>query len=260
VELLPAGAVVLDHLMQRIGLDELTVSEWALREGIVLSAIGRHDPAELDDDPRALRRSSVLSLCRRSSWRQRHARQSALLAGQLFDVTTTLHGLGPDSRELLELAALLHDIGEHISRSDHDRHTAYLIENGGLRGFDPSEICKLAVLGRYHVRGNPKASFEPFAALDESGRAEVLALTALLRVADALDASHASRVRTVDLRFVPETELVVESLGDAELEMWTVRRKKELFERVFNCTLALRHVRLGPERYDPERAQVAGLG
>jgi exopolyphosphatase/guanosine-5'-triphosphate,3'-diphosphate pyrophosphatase len=269
-ELLPAGLAVLEELMSATSLSELTVSEWALREGIVLDVIGGHDRAELEEDPRALRRSSVLSLCRRSNWRQRHARHVASLAVALFDGTAALHGLGLDSRELLELSGLLHDIGEHVSRSGHDRHTAYLIENGGLRGFSPTEVQKLTVLGRYHVRGTPKPSFDPFGALDQSDRSEVLTLTALLRIADALDASHSSIVERVSLQVVPappgsdaapgSVELVVEAHGDAELELWTVRRKQELFERVFASTLELRLLRLGRARYDPDRAWAAGLG
>lgn len=268
-ELLPAGLAVLEELMAASSLDELTVSEWALREGIVLATIGAHDRAELADDPRALRRSSVLALCRRSSWRQRHARQVAVLAVELFDGTAELHALGPDSRELLELSALLHDIGEHVSRTGHDRHTAYLIENGGLRGFSPAEVCKLSVLGRYHVRGTPKPGFEPFASLDAEDRAEVVVLVALLRLADALDASHSSLVERVEVAAAPageaaehapaEVALTVSAHGDAELELWTVRRKQELFERVFGCTLGLRLVRLGRVPYDPDRSGASGL-
>ncbi|HWD24344.1 MAG TPA: Ppx/GppA phosphatase family protein, partial [Acidimicrobiales bacterium] len=151
-ELLPAGAAVLSHLMEATGIDVLTISEWALREGIVIESIGAHDRADLQDDPRAIRRASVMSLCRRSNWRQPHARQVATLATTLFDKTAELHQLGEVDRELLEFAALAHDIGEHISRTDHDRHAAYLVENGGLRGFDPNEIRILSAVCRFHVR------------------------------------------------------------------------------------------------------------
>ncbi len=264
-ELLPAGIAVLEGLMDTTGLSELTVSEWALREGIVLDAIGAHDPAELLGDPRALRRSSVLALCRRSSWRQRHARKVADLAVELFDGTVELHGLGPDSRELLELGALLHDIGEHVSRAGHDRHTAYLVENGGLRGFSPAEVAKLSVLGRYHVRGTPKASFESFAALGAEDRAEVTALVAILRLADALDSAHSSLVERVGVVVqggggAPEgdrrrVELVIEAHGDGELELWNIRRKKELFERTFTCVVEERLVELARLAYDPDRGR-----
>ena len=105
----------------------MTVSEWALREGIVLDVIGRHDPVDWSDDPRAIRRASVQGLARRCRWPEDHSRNVARLATELFDQTSELHGLGPADRELLEFGALLHDIGEHVASQGHHKHGAYLV-------------------------------------------------------------------------------------------------------------------------------------
>ncbi len=262
VDLLPAGMAVLDHLMVATGLDELTVSDWALREGIVIDALGGRDRVELLDDPRELRRWSVLVLCRHSNWRQEHARQVAALAVRLFDETAPVHGLGPAERDLLEFGALLHDIGEHISRQDHDRHTAYLIEHGGLRGFSPQEVRILATMGRYHVRGTPKLAFEPFAQLRRHDRARAVALTAILRLADSLDASHRGLVRSVRVEAEagrPLT-LVVGAAVEPELEAWTLRRKQRMFERTFDVELALRVEATGHGGLDAVTSAGSGLG
>lgn len=259
-ELVPAGLVVLEELFAATGLEELTLSEWALREGAVLEAIDAHDRSELGDDPRALRRFSVLSLCRRCSWRPRHARQVAALAVELFDAFAERHGLGPEDRELLELAALLHDIGEHVARTGHDRHSAYLIENGGLRGFSPDEIKLLAVLARFHIRGTPKASFDAYAGLSRPDRARATALTALLRLADALDASHAARVEHVVLGSGQRgIEIVAKVRGDAELERWMFWRKKDLFERHFGVELRLQVEEHGSHGLDLVHEDASGL-
>ncbi len=259
-ELVPAGLVVLEELFAASGLDELTLSEWALREGAVLEAIGAHDRAELGDDPRALRRFSVLSLCRRCNWRPRHARQVAAVAVELFDALSDRHGLGPDDRELLELGALLHDIGEHVARTGHDRHSAYLIENGGLRGFSPDEIKILSVLARYHIRGTPKASFGAFGGLSRPDRLRATGLTALLRLADALDASHAARVEHCEIRSAGDAlELAVAARGDAELEQWMFWRKKDLFERHFGVELRLRLDEHGSHVIDLLHEDASGL-
>ena len=213
-ELLPAGFAVTEVLMERTGMRELTVSEWALREGIVISTMGKHDRAEFGDDPRAIRRASVLSLCRRSRWRETHARQVARLAVELFDSTTPLHGLEAGDRELLELATLLHDIGEHVSRDGHARHSAYLIENGDLRGFSPVEIQMLACLARYHVRGRPRESFQAWETLERRDRDRVLKLLALLRIADGLDAAHGSVISHVGVELSRAgVEIVVSAWG-----------------------------------------------
>lgn len=259
-ELLPAGIVVLDYLMTEFQLDELVMSEWALREGLVISAINAHEPVDLTDDPRALRRGSVLSLCRRSSWRQPHARRVASVAQELFDQSSELHELGPVERELLEYAGLLHDIGEHISRTDHDRHTAYLVENGGLRGFAPDEIRILSVLGRFHYRGTPRPSNPAFALLDDADRTRATQLAAMLRVADALDAAHG--VGISDLRLTHEGStwtITCGTRGDGELESWAFQRKKELFERVFDVDLELVTHRVGRSDFDAQLPDTVGL-
>ncbi len=259
-ELVPAGLVVLEELFAASGLEELTLSEWALREGAVLEAIGSHDRSELGDDPRALRRFSVLSLCRRCSWRPRHARQVAALALELFDALSGLHRLGDGDRELLELGALLHDIGEHVARSGHDRHSAYLIENGGLRGFSPDEIKILSVLARYHIRGTPKTSFDAYGALSPPDRRRATALAALLRLADALDAAHAGRIDHLELgQAEGAVELVAVARGDAELERWMVWRKKDLFERLFGVELRLTVEEHGSHGLDWAHEDVSGL-
>ena len=236
VDLIAAGAVFLETSMELFGFDELTVSEWALREGIVLDVIRRHDPADWSDDPRAIRRAAVQGLARRCNWDEQHARQVARLALQLFDRTQELHQLGAEERELLEYGALLHDVGEHVSTTGHHKHGAYLIQNGRMRGFTPADIQLLAALARWHLRGDPKVGVE-FELVDED---RLRRLTAILRLADGLDRSRSGAVESVDARV--GSSLVVVRLHprhDVELELWGARRKRDLFERVFKRDLEL---------------------
>ena len=237
-ELAPAGAVLAVAAMDVFGFDELVVGTWALREGMVLAEMQRLTGAELSEDPREMRASSVLDLAQRCNWREHHSRQVSRLALSLFDQTAAVHGLGDHSRELLEQAALLHDIGEHVSGESHHKHTAYLIQHGQLRGFKPEEVAVLATLGRFHRQGEPKTSFEPFAALDDDTRAEARVLTALLQIADGLDRGHAGTVEGVEV--VVEAKRIrvrVATDGDVELDLWGARRKRSLFEDVFGRRL-----------------------
>lgn len=253
-ELLPAGAVVAEVLLEASGLKAMTTSEWALREGMVLRAINRHDVGELSDDPRAIRRASVLSLCRRSNWREPHAHEVARLAGELFAQTRALRPEREDDEELLELAALCHDIGEHVSRDGHARHSAYLIENGGLRGFSPDEVRILACLARYHTRGKPRESFGAFEALGQGDRERVVELLALLRIADGLDVSHAEIIGPLSVR-IERTRVVIAApaRGEAELERWMFQRKRTLFEDVYGLPAELELSRAAHDEFEPDR-------
>ena len=99
-------------------------------------------------------------------------------------------GLPPAARELLEYAALLHDIGHAIEHDRHQRHTYYLIRASELLGFSPVEIETIALVARGHRKQAPRLSDPDVQTLPPANRRLVRGLAALLRVADALDRTH----------------------------------------------------------------------
>ncbi|MGH7897873.1 MAG: HD domain-containing protein, partial [Candidatus Binatia bacterium] len=223
VDLIPAGAVLAEILLRGFGLGELRACESALREGILLDFIARH-PAEVAAADRVpdLRRRSVLALAERLRSDDAHGRNVAALALKLFDGTRGLHGLGRRERDLLEFAALLHDVGLYVSHNKHHRHSQYLITNGDLRGFTPEEIQVIAAVARFHKGAPPKSSHEELAELSAEARRLVLELTAMLRVADSFDRSHHGVVRDLRLaRRNGKLRIFLDTAGrDAALELW----------------------------------------
>jgi exopolyphosphatase/guanosine-5'-triphosphate,3'-diphosphate pyrophosphatase len=193
--------VLLDTLLGALVVSELTLCEWSLRVGILLDYIHSHPRtlarAEAYPD---VRRRSVIGLAERCGYHAKHARKVTQLALELFDGTARRHQLGADHRSLLEYAALLHDIGHHISYLGHHKHTYYLIKNGGLRGFSPREVEVLANVARYHRRTPPRKKHPGFAALPREDRRAVEVLSAHLRLADALDRSHRQVVKGLSVR------------------------------------------------------------
>ena len=248
-DLLPAGVTLLMTIFDVFEIDEMVTSDWSLREGIVLDAVRVHDPDDWSDDPRALRRAAVAGLARRCGSDLEHSRQVANLALSLFDQTTALHHLGPDDREMLEYGALLHDIGQHVSRKGHHRHAAYLVEHAQLRGFSPDEVDFLAALVRHHRRGDIKTSEPRAAALDKGARDRLRKLASLLRLADGLDRGRRGVVDHVDVETSGDLVVLrVHSRDDAELELWGVRRRRDLFEKVFERELEATARRLVADR------------
>jgi exopolyphosphatase/guanosine-5'-triphosphate,3'-diphosphate pyrophosphatase len=232
-ELMPAGSTVLLTAMELLGLTEITIREGALREGMIDEAIQLDDAGGPDGDPEALRRASVTALGRRFGWDEAHSRQVARLALALFDATASLHRLEPADRELLEHAALLHDIGQHVAAESHHKHTAYLIQNARLDGFDREEVAALAALARYHRRSEPRDTHEPFASLSPERRERVTRLAGLLRVADGLDYGHTGAVEALEVTIVRgAVRIGLRPQGDLELALWGARRKRTLLERV----------------------------
>jgi exopolyphosphatase/guanosine-5'-triphosphate,3'-diphosphate pyrophosphatase len=231
-DIIVAGAVVLDEILDALKAKEIVLCEWALREGLLLDYLRGHKRsvarAEAYPD---VRRRSVVALAERCNYDEAHARQVATLALGLFDATASRHRLEAPQRSLLEYAALLHDIGRHISYPDRHRHTDYLIHNGGLRGFDPREVEVMALVGRYHRRGVPRKKNAAFAALPRRDRRAVRVMAGLLRLADALDRSHRGVVKTVTVSArAPGLRLRCEVKGDAGLEQWSALRRADLLE------------------------------
>ncbi len=221
-----AGSVLLDTILRSLDAREITLCDLALREGLILDYIQRNQAriAKIDHVP-DIRRRSVLELGERCNYWSAHTQQVSRLALALFDQTQPWHGLGDREREWLELGALLHDIGMHISYEGHHKHSYYLVKHGGLRGFEPHEIEVLALVGRYHRRGAPKKSDEAFRALPGPVRRAVRVLSAFTTLAEGLDRSHSQVVLGVDvIDRGSDLLLRLRTADDAELELWAAHR------------------------------------
>ena len=221
-----AGAVLLDSLLDGLGAPELSLCDFALREGLVLDYIQKNQShiRAVDRYP-DVRRRSVIELAERSNYRRAHAEQVARLSLAIFDGTETLHGLGRREREWLEYGALLHDIGNHISYEGHHKHSYYLITHGDLRGFDPDEIAVIGLIARYHRQSPPRKSHPGFGELRRPLRRAVRLLGAIVRLAEGLDRSHAQVVTRLDVspgEKAIRVRLVAD--GDADLELWAAGR------------------------------------
>jgi exopolyphosphatase/guanosine-5'-triphosphate,3'-diphosphate pyrophosphatase len=236
-----AGALLLQELVAHAGVDRFQVCDRALREGLVLAALNQPIPAS--SEPRDLRRRQVLQLAERAETVYRHNLQTARLALRLFDVTASLHGLGTREREWLDYAALLHDLGYSIHYRGHHKHAYYLITNAVLDAFDQREVEVIAHVARYHRGATPKASHPTFTALKPWQQRTIRKLAALLRVADSLDRTHASRVEEIYCSIGGRGRKVTLELLSryaVDLEIESARESARFFEKVFNCALHLR--------------------
>ena len=240
-DLAVAGAILLDEILRRLGAEEITLCDLSLREGLVLDYISRHrkEIAQADRYP-DVRRRSVFELAERCRYWPDHSQHVARLAVALFDQTRAIHGLTDREREWLEYAAILHDVGVHISYEGHHKHSYYLVKNGDLRGFEPGEIEAIALVARYHRQATPKRKHEGFRAVGRRTRAAVRTLAAILRLAESLDRSHAQTITGLELHDRGDDDLVqLRATGDVELELWAATRHAAPFERMMGKPLRI---------------------
>jgi exopolyphosphatase/guanosine-5'-triphosphate,3'-diphosphate pyrophosphatase len=236
--ILPA-AIVLQKVLRLSGAEELLVPGVGLKDGLLADMV-----EELYGDRKPLRRTQVmasaLALGRKFGFDEQHGSATAGFAVKLFDELRGLHNLSLDYRLLLEVAALLHDIGQVINIADHHKHTHYLLMAAPVVGLTQEQTAIVANVARYHRKSAPKPQHEPYAMLPPRDRVAVTKLAALLRLADAMDNEHASRVTdfTVEYRR-PRVTVRLQGAGDLLLERWALAKKSALFEQVYSVKFAV---------------------
>jgi exopolyphosphatase / guanosine-5'-triphosphate,3'-diphosphate pyrophosphatase len=238
--ILPA-AMVYERVSTLAQVDSILVPHMGVKEGVLLDLVAdltshRRHAERLEEQAYA----GALVLGRRYMFDEAHGVQVAGLAVELFDQLPDLHGLREDERRILRAAAVLHDLGVYVSPDKHHKHSQYLIANSELPGFTPREIQMVAAVARYHRKGEPAAHHAEFMALDEQQRAQVVKLSALLRIAAALDKEHRQRITGIRARR-KNARVVLEltGTGDLLLERWALQRNRTVFEKTYGVQLKI---------------------
>ncbi|MDP1818519.1 MAG: Ppx/GppA phosphatase family protein [Acidimicrobiales bacterium] len=239
-DIILAGAVILEQVLHAFDVEELLISDYALREGVLLDAWRRRHGGSLHHLSE-LRRRSVLDLAQAMDDDPAHSAQVARLALDLFDATGPRHGLGDAEREILEAAALLCNVGLFLSHSQHHKHSYYVIRGTDrLSGFNDGEVELIALVARYHRKSEPKTKHPEFAALRDDEQHVVRCLAGILRIAIGLDRNHASRVGEVAIddrgdRLV--LSVAPSGPADISLELYEAGARKDLLESVLGAPL-----------------------
>ncbi|HEY2924263.1 MAG TPA: Ppx/GppA phosphatase family protein [Candidatus Eisenbacteria bacterium] len=239
--IVPAGAIF-EYIATRTRVRQITVPFVGLVDGVLLDLAreaGASGRKELESSQTLNAARAVL---RKYDSDPRHSRHVAQLALSLFDQLKAIHELGKRDRLLLEIAALLHEIGNFISASGHHRHAYYIISETPILGLSDEELHIVACVARYHRKAPPDTSHECYAELPERARARVRGLAAILRLADALDHDHRQRVVEVSAKQRDsELTLKARTRGDVTLDEWSVGEKGgDLFKEEFDLKPVLK--------------------
>jgi exopolyphosphatase/guanosine-5'-triphosphate,3'-diphosphate pyrophosphatase len=232
-DIVVAGAVILEALARRLKLKAITAVDRGLRHGVLVDLVRRSTP----QDDHSLTDAAV-ALGRRFYFDLPHAQQVSSLALSFFDQLAPLHKLPMAVRPYLEVASLLHDVGNAVSYQRHHRHSEYLIRNADIPGLTDRERDLVARIARYHRRSPPDLHHSGMEGLSTGDARMVRKLATLLRVADALDRSHAQPVRQMRIsRRGREISVRLQSRQAVDLELWDVARESTLFRQVFGANL-----------------------
>ena len=186
------------------------------------------------------RLAAILDLARRYDYDAGHAHQVECLAGTLFMELEPLHNLTREDRKLLELAAIVHDIGYFYSAKGHHRNALQMLLTEPIADLPLEEKKVIANLARYHRKAGPSMDHTAYRILSEEDRRRVDLMAPILRLADALDRSHEGAVLELfcDIR---EDSVTIYAGANRELpvEAAAIERKGDLFRQVYRRDIRL---------------------
>jgi exopolyphosphatase/guanosine-5'-triphosphate,3'-diphosphate pyrophosphatase len=240
VESLVPALLVYRELLLETQAGTLVVPDASLRAGLLLDMVRADEGQGIEDFSRQVLASAAV-LGEKYRFDAPHARHVAALAVRLFDDLSAEHGLGARDRLLLEVAALLHDIGIFVSLRGHHKHAQYILSVSEIFGLSRDDMAVISNVARYHRRAAPNKSHLPYMALDSGARVVVSKLGAILRLANALDADHLQKVRDVRvLREGDQWVLEVDGGGDLTLERLAALARADLLTEVFGRKVGFR--------------------
>lgn len=248
-DIIVAGVVVVDELMAHFAVNVLRINERGIREGLILKALKKQGLLPAVPQPRNWR-DGVLDYGRSCHNDEKHALQVVKLALGICDALAFMFSLGDKDRQMLEAAAILHDVGYFISYSGHHKHSYHLVRHADLFGFTPRERELIAQVARYHRKSLPKKKHEGFARLTPQDQLLVKRLGGILRLADGLDRRRAGAVTAIDCSLSSATFMIrLQGDGDVSVELFGGKAKGDLFEAAFGKKLLLvpAHTATSPE-------------
>ena len=234
--ILPAS-IVLQMIAHEAKIREVNIPNVGLKDGVLWDmAFNLQESASVS--PREQVWTSALRLGEKYQFDAEHAKHVAHHAASLFDQSHALHNLDEEKKLFLEIGALLHDIGHFINTVDHNKHGYYILKASPLVGLSENQQNIVANIMLYHRKSTPSLEDDGFRMLTPKDRLVVIELSALMRLADALDVSHTGRVKDIYLEEQKNTwKLKLRGNGDLMLERWTLEKRQRLFQDVFGVKL-----------------------
>jgi len=243
------GITIIEGVMRRLCVNTLRIHDRGVRDGILLEMLRERfeSPAPAATPPD--RRRGIIEFGRRCHFEEAHSVHVASLAVSLFeqlaliaesDSDTRPSWATAESREILEAAALLRDVGYFINYTGHHKHSYHLIVHSELPGFSPRELELVGTIARYHRKARPKKKHPHYKDLDRNDRETVRVLAAILRLADGLDRTHSQLIDSVTLtRSEHCYSLLATSEHDISADIWGAQRKADVFEREFKLPIEI---------------------
>ncbi|MCL2440426.1 MAG: HD domain-containing protein [Treponema sp.] len=233
------GLLVLKLFLERTGAASIAVPLVTIRDGYLVDLASGVDPA-LQNEFFSQIIASAVNLGRKYHFDEAHGRHVANHCMTIFDALIKEHGMNRRHRIMLEISAVLHDVGTYIKASGHQKHGQYIVANSEIFGLHKDEIDIIANVINCHRGDPPSQSDIEFMKLQREERVLVLKMASILRVADALDRGHTQQIKKITVERRLETVVLhVDKVYDLSLELMGLEEKGGMFQDVFGYKVIL---------------------
>lgn len=233
VEQLVPALLILQRLFRTIKINRFFIAEFrmlrAISHDMRLKMLGKSPLLEFSSQIV----KGAKGVGKKFRYDAKHASSVARISVQLYDYLQELLVLSGKDRLYLEVAAVLHDIGKFIRDEAHHKHTQYLINNSELVGFNRDERELVGLIARFHRKALPSQKNKDFSKLPLESRLRVIKLTAILRLADALDRPHRDLIKNLSIAIANE-KITINLKGgtDMIIERMAIQEKGEYLKEI----------------------------
>ncbi len=240
-DIILGGALILERAVMALDIKQILISSYALREGIVFDIVNKKQLNITEPYLSHLRYETILNLCSHYKVNITHSESVKDIALSIYDDLRSIHKLGNEEKELLEAAAMLHDVGYYISHDQHHKHSYYLISQSIMQGFNNDESEIIANIARYHRKSLPKKKHENFMYISQEKQYIIKVLSGILRIAEGIDRRQmqivkSARVKLTDksaqIYLFPDPQKIT-----PDIELWGAERRKDLLEETLGISI-----------------------
>lgn len=238
-ETLHVSLMIYNLFIKLTKVEKIIVPETNIRNGVLLSkssTINEELQKEFDSQITASARNVLLKY----HGDIKHAECVRTVSLKIYDEIKDEVSLPEHTRVLLEVAAILHDIGVFIRYDDHNLHSGYIIKNSEIFGLSRDDRTIISLIAKYHRGSTMPQDEESFRMLPRQDRMTILKLTSILRLADALDRSHLQKCSDISIKIQQNSFYIrPKNTKNTVLEKIAITEKSGMFENVFGYKVIL---------------------
>lgn len=235
VRLIVPELLLINELLDLTNAETIWLGNVTVLDGLIIQEAVRRGFKKYNFNDQIV--TAAKNIADRYNVEPKHRELVTKFALHLFDQLKPLHDLGKRERLLLQVAAIVHDVGSYIDPHQHYLHSDYILQATELTGLTDDEKETIAMVSRYHSSQTPSKEIKHFNHMSLEQRLLVSKLSAILRLADALDDGRKQKIDKISVSIKnPRVVITCFAHDDLFLENWVFSQKAKFFKEVFGLT------------------------